>query len=103
MCRWRSTGWIAQLPPGSVVFPDAPAPAGTRRIAVDVLDLRRTGGRYVMQLSWSATTPAGRPHQLRLEAPAGTGDVAAQTAAMGTMMAQVASDMAAAITSPGAL
>ena len=94
---------IAQLPPGSVVFPDAPAPAGTRRIAVDVLDLRQTGDRYVMQLSWSAAAPAGRSHQLRLEAPAGTGDVAAQTAALGAMMAQAASDIAAAVTSPGPL
>lgn len=86
---------LAQLPAGSVIFPDAPAPAGTRRIVVDVLDLRRVGDRYVMQLSWSVTPRPGSPHALRLEAPAGTGDVAAQTQALGEMTAQLAADIAA--------
>ena len=89
---------VAQLPPGSVVFPDSPAPAATRRIVVDVLDLRQTGDRYAIQLSWAMTTPNGPPHQLRLEAPLGEGDVAAQTDALGSMMAQLAGDMASTLT-----
>ena len=88
---------VAQLPPGSVVFPDSPAPPTTRRIVVDVLDLRQTGDRYVMQLSWSLATPNGRPHALRLEAPAAMDDVAAQMQALGSMMGQLATDIAASV------
>ncbi|WP_242097084.1 ABC-type transport auxiliary lipoprotein family protein [Sphingomonas sp. CROZ-RG-20F-R02-07] len=88
---------VARMPAGSVVFPDAPAPAGLRRITVDVLDLRRIGDRFVMQASWSLAGPAARPHALRLDAPAGEGDVAAQTAALATMTGALADSIAAAL------
>lgn len=88
---------VALLPSGSVIFPDAPAPAGTRAIVVDILDLRRVADRYVLQLSWSAAGRAPVSHPLRLEAPAGVGDVAAQTEALGRMTADLAAAIAGSV------
>lgn len=86
---------VARLPPGSVVFPDASAPAGTRSVVVDMLDLRRVGGEYIAQMSWSVTrASADRPEQLVLRAPAGAGDVAAQTEALGRITAALADAIA---------
>ncbi len=84
---------VARLPPGSVIFPDAPAPAGTRAITVDILDLRQSADGFVLQLSWSIGASTPRPHALRLQAPVGTGDVPALTQAL----AQMTSDLATAI------
>lgn len=95
MRRALTQDLVAALPAGSVIYPDAPVPAATRNIVVDVLDLRRTGDRYVMQASWSLASPAGLPHPMLLDAPAGVGDVAAQVSALSLMMAQLAGSVAA--------
>ena len=95
MRRALTQDLIAVLPRGSVVYPEAPVPAATRNIVVDVLDLRRDGDRYVMQASWSLAEPAGASHQLQLEATAGAGDVAAQVDKLAAMMAQLAGSIAA--------
>ena len=86
---------IGQLPAGSVVLPGAPSPVGTRGIVVEVLDLRQSGDEFAMQLSWSFAGKPVQPHVLTLQAPAGTGDPAALTQALGAMMAQLAADIAA--------
>ena len=85
---------VARLPPGSVVFPDAAAPAGTRAITVDLLDLRQSPEGFVLQLSWTIGAPSPRSHPLRLQAPAGAGDVAAQTQALARMTADLAAAIA---------
>lgn len=80
----------ARLPAAGVVYPDAPAPKAVRRVAVDVLDLRRVGDRFVMQASWAVAGGPAQPHAVQLEAPAGDGDVAAQSAALATMTGALA-------------
>lgn len=86
---------IGQLPPGSVILPGAPAPTGTRMIVIEVLDLRQSGDAFTMQLSWSFAGKPVVPHVVDLRAPSGTGDPAALTMALGQMMAQLATDIAA--------
>ncbi len=85
---------IGQLPPGSVILPGAPAPTGTRAVVVQILDLRRSGDRFAMQLSWSYAGKPVQPHVLQLDAPAGAGDPEALTQALGQMTAQLATDIA---------
>ena len=81
---------VAQLPPGSVIFPEAAAPAGTRTITIDVLDLRQSADGFVMQLNWSVGSPTPRMHEVRLQAPLGAGDVVAQARALARMTADLA-------------
>ena len=87
---------IGQLPLGGVILPGAPAPTGTRAIVIEVLDLRQDGDSFAMQLSWSFAGKPVDPHIVLLKAPAGAGDPAALTAALGQMMAALATDIAAA-------
>ena len=86
---------IGQMPANGVILPGAPAPTGTRAIVVEVLDLRQSADQFAMQLSWSFVGKPVQPHVLTLKAPAGAGDPAAQTQALGQMMAQLANDIAA--------
>ena len=86
---------IGLLPPGGVILPGAPAPTGTRAIVVEVLDLRQSGDTFAMQLSWSFAGKPVQPHVVDLRAPAGAGDPAALTTALGQMTAQLATDIAA--------
>lgn len=86
---------VARLPAGSVIYPEAPTPQGARRLSVDVLDVRQVGDQFVMQVGWSFGTPRAVPHALRLTAPGGAGDVAAQTQAFGAMMGDLATAIAA--------
>ncbi|WP_174286427.1 membrane integrity-associated transporter subunit PqiC [Sphingomonas bacterium] len=86
---------IGQLPPGAVILPGAPMPAGTRAVVVEILDLRQSGERFVMQLSWSFAGKPVQPHVLTLDAAAGAGDPAAQSQALGEMMARLAAAIAA--------
>lgn len=89
---------LGLLPPGSVIFPEAPTPTGARRIVVDVLDVRQVGDAYVMQVSWSTALPAAPTHPLSLRAAAGTGDVQAQTQALARMTADLAARIAQTLT-----
>lgn len=88
---------VSRLPAQSVIFPDQPAPAGTRAVSVDVLDLRQAGGAFVMQVAWSVDAAPETRQQLRLSAPAGAGDVAAQTEALGQMTGHLADAIAQAL------
>ena len=86
----------ARLPAGSVIFPDLPAPKGTRGIIVDLLDLRLVGGILQADMAWRSPAVPTIAGQQRLSAPAGTGDVAGQTEALGQIVAQLADAIAAA-------
>ena len=86
---------VTLLPPGSVIFPDAPAPLTTRAVVVDILALRQSADRLEMQLSWSVAGKPTTPHQLTLSAPAAPGDVAAQTEALGRMTGELAGHIVA--------
>ena len=98
MRRALTQDLIGRLPAGSVVSPDLPAPPRTRGIVVDLLDLRQEGSAFVMTVGWSSTGPAPVRRQLQLDAPAGAGDVAAETQALGTLVGQLADSIAEALT-----
>jgi hypothetical protein len=83
----------ARLSPGAVVYPDAPAPKGTRRLVVNIVALARTADGYTLQLSWSMLPQPGLARQLHLNAP-GTDDVAGQVRAVSLMIDQLARDIA---------
>jgi hypothetical protein len=93
---------ITRRPTGSVVFPDAPAPPGTRAITVDILDWRQDGDRYLLQLSWAVAGKDAVSHPLSLRTPAGAGDVAAQTEALGRLTAELSDRIVTALGGPGA-
>lgn len=85
---------VARMPAGSVIFPDAPAPPATRTIVVDILDLRQDADGFAMQVSWSPSGKGAAAHALRLTAPVGTGNVAAQSRAVAQMTGQIADAIA---------
>ena len=89
---------VSRLPAGSVIFPDQPTPAGTRVVSVDILDLRRTGDAFVMQVAWSVGTVPAMRQQLQLSGAAGAGDIAAQAQALGAITGQLADAIAATMT-----
>lgn len=86
---------IQRLPGGSVAFPDMPTPKGARVVTVELLDLVQTTDGFAMTVSWAVS--GGPPHAMRLSAPAGAGDVPAQTRAIGTMVGTLSDSIAAAM------
>lgn len=92
----------ARLPAGSFVFPDAPAPADTRKLVVTVLDVDADpSGALTMQAAW--TLMAGRSAQPVLTrqttlATQGLGTGAAgQAAALSRAMGELADQISASI------
>ena len=48
----------SRLPAGAVIAPDAPRPANTRLLTVDILALRLTGGEAQVTAIWTLAAPA---------------------------------------------
>ncbi|MEX3687431.1 membrane integrity-associated transporter subunit PqiC [Paraburkholderia sp. BR14312] len=93
---------LPRLPPGAFVFPDAPAPVGTRTLVVTVLDCNASaGGTLTLQVAW--TLLAGQParttmsQEAALSAPVEGHDAAAQAAALSRVLGELAVRIAASI------
>ncbi|MEX3984895.1 membrane integrity-associated transporter subunit PqiC [Paraburkholderia sp. EG287A] len=93
---------LPRLPAGAFVFPDAPAPAGTRTLVVTVLDCNASaGGTLTLQVAW--TLLAGQParttlsQQAALSAPVEGHDATAQAAALSRVLGELADRIAASI------
>ncbi|WP_406951401.1 membrane integrity-associated transporter subunit PqiC [Paraburkholderia guartelaensis] len=93
---------LPRLPPGAFVFPDAPAPVGTRTLVVTVLDCNASaGGTLTLQVAW--TLLAGQParttmsQEAALSAPVEGHDAAAQAAALSRVLGELADRIAASI------
>ncbi|MFP4827468.1 MULTISPECIES: PqiC family protein [Paraburkholderia] len=93
---------LPRLPPGAFVFPDAPAPAGTRTLVVTVLDCNASaGGTLTLQVAW--TLLAGQParttmsQEAALSAQVEGHDAAAQAAALSRVLGELADRIAASI------
>lgn len=93
---------VARLPAGSVVFPDASKPLGTRALVIDILDLQRVDSGWLLDVSWTMSSPAGsgatRRGQYRLITPNRSADVAGQAAAISQLVGQLADKLSASIT-----
>ncbi|MBI1179685.1 MAG: hypothetical protein GC201_03950 [Alphaproteobacteria bacterium] len=91
-----------RLPKGTVIFPREPAPAGTRRLVVDVLDFAGNGaGEVTFDGSWSlvasgADKPLLARHVQLHESAAGPG-YAGQARAMSRILGSLADQIAAAL------
>ncbi len=91
----------ARLPAGTVVLPEAPAPAGTRAVVVTLAQFGPdAGGRVRLVGSWallgSGTSLPAMDHDVRLDGgPAPTADATA--AAMSRALGELASDIASAL------
>ncbi|WP_321924868.1 PqiC family protein [Paraburkholderia guartelaensis] len=93
---------LPRLPAGAFVFPDAPAPAGTRTLVVTVLDCNASaGGTLTLQVAW--TLLAGQParttmsQEAALSAQVEGHDAAAQAAALSRVLGELADRIAASI------
>ena len=93
---------LPRLPAGAFVFPDAPAPAGTRTLVVTVLDCNASaGGTLTLQVAW--TLLSGQParttltQQAALSAQLEGHDAAAQAAALSRVLGELADRIAASI------
>ena len=93
---------LPRLPAGTFVFPDAPAPAGTRTLVVTVLDCNASaGGTLTLQVAW--TLLAGQParttltQEAALSAPVEGHDAASQAAALSRVLGELADRIAASI------
>ena len=97
---------VRRLPPGSVVLPDEPSPAGTRRIVLDVLRFADDGtGKVVLTGGWSLL-PAGSDvpvlrQQVHLSDITDSSDYANQVAAMSRLLGQLADQIARQLSAPG--
>ncbi|MFT0170694.1 membrane integrity-associated transporter subunit PqiC [Paraburkholderia mimosarum] len=91
-----------RLPAGAFVFPDAPAPAGTRTLVVTVLDCETTASATLtLQASWALLS--GQPvqtsltQQATLNAEVTGQDAAAQAAALSRVLGELSDRIAASI------
>ncbi|MGB6451855.1 MAG: PqiC family protein [Steroidobacteraceae bacterium] len=87
-----------RLPAGQVVLPSSPAPAGTDRIVVDILQFQSdTAGTVVFDGSWSLLPPdKSAPSLIRdihYSETASPGDYGDQAAAMSKMLGRLADDI----------
>lgn len=98
---------LARLPPGIVIFPNIPRPAGAAELSVDILAFRVTGGVAVMDVSWNLDVPSETSHapgstqQLHLRMAAGSDGAADTAQAFSALLAQLADRIAFALTPPG--
>jgi uncharacterized protein len=93
----------AQLPPGKVVYPDAPKLPGSAGLVVDILSISSMGDRVVMDASWTlmpvpdaSGQPAapGRQRVLRLTTPAARTEVSGNAAELSALAAQLSAAIA---------
>ncbi len=90
---------FARLPAGSVVFPRAPKPAGCRALVVDLRDLPPARGGWAAAGAGTVAGTTPRRGQARLSAP-GAADPAGETAAVGTLVGQLADRIARSLSEP---
>lgn len=93
-----------RLPVGAVIPPDQPAPPGTARIVIDILQFETdASGTVVFGGSWSLLRQAEddtiQNAPLHLHAMASATDYAAQAQAMSRIIGQIADAIAARLTS----
>lgn len=93
---------LPRLPAGAFIFPDAPAPAGTRTLVVTVLDCNANpGGTLTLQVAW--TLLSGQPARTTLTQHAALSaqleghDAAAQAAALSRVLGELADRIAESI------
>ncbi len=95
----------ARLPEGKVVFPNAPASAGTLLVTVDVLEAQISGGGGAADVSWTLTTRGPKPsdpiqavtHTAQLHVdPEGSGP-AGDADALARLLSQLADKIAASL------
>lgn len=97
---------LARLPPGAFVLPDAPAPAGSRGIVVNVLDLRaNTDGRMTFEGSWTLTAgeaaTAVMTQEVSLTEPMTSADSTAIADALSRVLGRLADRIATSLAASG--
>jgi uncharacterized lipoprotein YmbA len=92
-----------RLPAGSLIYPNAHAPAGSASLSINILSYRVEGNKQTMQVSWSLqdarlVTPTHCGGQLELQTsvshPDGTGTPVALSALMGDLADSIAGQLA---------
>ncbi|MCG5075384.1 PqiC family protein [Paraburkholderia sp. RG36] len=87
---------VMRLPAGAFVFPDAPAPAGTRTLIVTVLSAQANAGATLkLEAAWSVldrkqSGSATLMRQVKLETPIAGNDAVAQAAALSRILGMLA-------------
>jgi hypothetical protein len=106
MRRALAQDLAARLPAGSFVFPDAPAPPGTRTLVVTVLDSQAdANGTLSVQVAW--TLLSGQPasatlsQQAVLHAQFAGHDADAQAAALSRILGELSDRIAASLAGGG--
>ena len=94
-----------RLPPGSVVLPDEPSPAGTRRIVLDVLYFAGdTTGKIVLSGGWSLLPPGSDvpllTREVHLRDTTDPSDYANQVTAMSRLSGLLADEIARELSTP---
>ena len=106
MRRTLAQDLAARLPAGAFVFPDAPAPSGTRTLVVTVLDSQAdAGGTLTLQAQWSLLSkqapdqPPGATltRQVTLTSKLTSADGAAQAAALSHILGELADRIATSV------
>ena len=83
---------MSRLPAGRVVYPDAPLPANTAGLKVEVLAFDARDGSAGLSVAWYL---GGRSRQLQLETPLRGSGAAAEADALSRLLALLADDIAA--------
>lgn len=102
MRRTLAQDLLARLPAHALVFPDAPAPPGTRTLVVTVLDIRNeASGTLTMQAAWTLLSGQSMNATLSREATLTTQvasrDAPAHAAALSRVLGELADRIAASI------
>ncbi|MCC8400667.1 PqiC family protein [Paraburkholderia sp. MMS20-SJTN17] len=102
MRRTLAQDLLTRLPAGSFVDPDAPAPPGTRKLVVTVLDATAdTSGMLTLEAEWTLLTghPDQAPlrQQVRLDSAISGHDAPAQAAALSRVLGDLADRIAASV------
>jgi uncharacterized lipoprotein YmbA len=111
LVRRALTQDLAQrLPPGAVIFPDAPKPAPARDLVVDILDIQTQGGGVTMVVSYTLVQGLPQPdkpklpnvqHQVTLNLPQASAAAADQADALSRLLAQLADHIVADLAATG--
>lgn len=102
--RVLSQDLAGRLPPGRVIYPDQPAPAGTDPVVIDILAFEDDGtGQVVFQGSWSVLKSGSNlpllGQQIRLTAPISGKGSAGDAEAMSNVLGQLSDRIAARVAS----
>lgn len=103
--RVLSEDLMLRLPPGQLVLPDQPAPAGTSAISVDILQFGvGAAGTIVLDGGWSVVPSgsdvAAASHRFQMSQRALAGGYAEQARLMSVLLGQLADSIADELTTP---